>query len=282
METFLHSSQRASNTVPKTLTYTIRLKDADVRGTTTDVDQPWVPIPAVSPRTLYSGQAFLMDILEKAFIRLHMEANNLDQSAIGNFIKDFPFPCYISDKFLPHFKMLLPFLMVLSWVAPVAIATKTIVYEKETRLKETMKIMGLKNVTHLFSYFVIIFVTLFLFLTLLVIILKYGKIFTFSDISLLIFLYTAYAISTIMFCFFMSAIFGKANLSAAVSSIVFFVSWLPFSIYQTYEYSASIGAVVVIALLPNSAFSVAISIMIDFERQGNVVLKTTPNRGNLS
>ena len=272
----MHQSKRASDTVPKTLTYTIRFKTGDVPDTREDISQPWVPNPAKDSKTLSSGQAFLMETLENAFVRLHMKANNLDVSYIGSYVKDFPYPCYIYDRFLDYLKYLLPFLMVLSWVATVAIATKTIVYEKESRLKETMKIMGLKNVTHWFSYFISIFVILFVTLILLSIIVKFGKILTFTDLSLLLFLYLAYAISTVIFCFFMSVLFGKANLSAAVSSIVFFITWLPFSVYQAYEYEVPMGAIMVIALFPNSAFSIAIAMMVDFERQGKFtpVIKT--------
>lgn len=44
--------------------------------------------------------------------------------------------------------------MTLSWVYSCAMITKSIVYEKEHRLKETMKVMGLGNVIHWLGWFI--------------------------------------------------------------------------------------------------------------------------------
>ena len=109
---------------------------------------------------------------------------------------------------------------------------------------------------------------LFAILLMLSIMLKFGRIFQFTDFSLLLFLYIFYALATAMYIFFMAVIFGKANLAAAVSSIVFFISWLPFAAYQTFQYDISTWGVVAICIFPNSAFSVAIALIVDYERQG--------------
>jgi hypothetical protein len=44
--------------------------------------------------------------------------------------------------------------MVLSWVYTSAMIIKSIVYEKERRLKETMRVMGLGNAVHWIGWFV--------------------------------------------------------------------------------------------------------------------------------
>lgn len=47
-----------------------------------------------------------------------------------------------------------PLFMVLSWVYTCAMIVKSIVYEKEQRLKETMRVMGLGNAVHWIGWFI--------------------------------------------------------------------------------------------------------------------------------
>ena len=47
----------------------------------------------------------------------------------------------------------LPLFMVLSWIYSVAMIVKGVVHEKEMRLKEVMKIMGLGNGVHWLAWF---------------------------------------------------------------------------------------------------------------------------------
>lgn len=57
--------------------------------------------------------------------------------------------------------------MIISWIYSVAMIVKGVVYEKEMRLKEVMKIMGLGNGVHWLAWFinalVIMFITVILF-----------------------------------------------------------------------------------------------------------------------
>lgn len=61
----------------------------------------------------------------------------------------------------------LPLFMVLSWILSVAMIVKSIVHEKEQRLKEVMKMMGLGNGVHWVAWFInaldLMFITIILF-----------------------------------------------------------------------------------------------------------------------
>lgn len=48
----------------------------------------------------------------------------------------------------------MPLFMTLAWIYSVAVIIKGIVYEKEARLKETMRIMGLNNGILWLSWFI--------------------------------------------------------------------------------------------------------------------------------
>lgn len=62
--------------------------------------------------------------------------------------------------------------MTLAWIYSVAVIIKGIVYEKEARLKETMRIMGLDNGILWFSWFISSLIPLLVSAGLLVVILK--------------------------------------------------------------------------------------------------------------
>lgn len=66
----------------------------------------------------------------------------------------------------------MPLFMTLAWIYSVAVIIKGIVYEKEARLKETMRIMGLDNGILWLSWFISSLVPLLMSAGLLVLILK--------------------------------------------------------------------------------------------------------------
>jgi len=49
---------------------------------------------------------------------------------------------------------MMPLCMTVSWIYTVALAVQAIVYEKEQRLKEVMKMMGLSNAVHWVAWFI--------------------------------------------------------------------------------------------------------------------------------
>jgi hypothetical protein len=62
--------------------------------------------------------------------------------------------------------------MVLAWIYTVAMTVKSIVIEKEERLKEVMKVMGLSNGVHWLAWFITCFVMMFASIILLILTVK--------------------------------------------------------------------------------------------------------------
>ena len=67
---------------------------------------------------------------------------------------------------------MMPLCMTVSWIYTVALAVQAIVYEKEQRLKEVMKMMGLSNAVHWVAWFITSLCAMSITVTLLVVILK--------------------------------------------------------------------------------------------------------------
>jgi len=138
-----------------------------------------------------------------------------------------PYPCYMIDNFLKMIQHVMPLCLSISFVYTVSMLTQTIVYEKELRLKEVMKIMGLNNSVHLFAWFITYFIQFTLIMTIVTCILHFGKILTHSDPFLVFLLLELYAIATICFSFFVSSLYSKAKLAAACAGILYFLSYVP-------------------------------------------------------
>ena len=78
----------------------------------------------------------------------------------------------LSSRFIQNLGAVLPLLMILSWVFSVSMIIKGIVLEKETRLKEVMKVMGMGNGVHWVAWFIDSFIIMFISSCLLVVVLK--------------------------------------------------------------------------------------------------------------
>uniref|UniRef100_A0A672PFE5 P-type phospholipid transporter n=1 Tax=Sinocyclocheilus grahami TaxID=75366 RepID=A0A672PFE5_SINGR len=122
----------------------------------------------------------------------------------------------------------MPLFMTLAWMYSVAIIIKGVVYEKEARLKETMRIMGLDNGILWFSWFISSLIPLLISAGLLVLLLKMGNLLPYSDPGVVFLFLGSFAVVTIMQCFLISTAFARANLAAACGGIIYFTLYLPY------------------------------------------------------
>ena len=97
-----------------------------------------------------SGFIYLQDLIKRAFIKTATRRKQLP----GIFVQQFPSACYVYDTFFMAIANLFPLFMVLSFVYTCAMIVKSVVHEKEMRLKETMRTMGLGNAVHWIAWFI--------------------------------------------------------------------------------------------------------------------------------
>jgi ATP-binding cassette, subfamily A (ABC1), member 2 len=100
-------------------------------------------------------------------------------------------------SFLQMIQHALPLCLTISWVYAFAMLTQSIVYEKEVRLKEVMKIMGLSNAVHWVAWFITIFSQTTLVMIAVTIILHYGQVLMHSNAFLIFIILEIYALATI-------------------------------------------------------------------------------------
>ncbi|RWS11247.1 ATP-binding cassette sub-family A member 7-like protein, partial [Dinothrombium tinctorium] len=154
------------------------------------------------------------------------------------------------------------------WVYTSSMITKSIVYEKEKRLKEFMKVMGLSNGVLWLSWFVDSFIFMFISCILLDFILIGGNILQYSDASVVFFFLLLYCIAVIFQSFLLSTFFSKANMAAAAGGIIFFMTYLPYPFLVLWEEKLTGWEKSFACLIPNVAFGFGCSYLAHFEENG--------------
>ncbi|KAJ7308105.1 hypothetical protein JRQ81_008613 [Phrynocephalus forsythii] len=213
-------------TLPPHVLYKIRQNSSFTEKTNEIRRAYWRPGPNTGGRFYFLyGFVWIQDMMERALINTFVGHDVVEP---GNYVQMFPYPCYTRDDFLFVIEHMMPLCMVISWVYSVAMMIQHIVAEKEHRLKEVMKMMGLNNAVHWVAWFITGFVQLSISVTALTAILKYGKVLMHSDVLIIWLFLAVYAVATIMFCFLVSVLYSKAKLASACGGIIYFLSYVPY------------------------------------------------------
>ncbi|XP_052011038.1 phospholipid-transporting ATPase ABCA1-like [Xyrauchen texanus] len=260
--------QSNSSVLPPHVNYKIRMDIDNVERTNKIKDGYWDPGPRADPfedlRYIWGGFSYLQDVIEHSIIR----AITGTKEKTGVYIQQMPYPCYVDDIFLRIMSRSMPLFMTLAWMYSVAIIIKGVVYEKEARLKETMRIMGLDNGILWFSWFISSLIPLLISAGLLVLLLKMGNLLPNSDPGVVFLFLGSFAVVTIMQCFLISTVFARANLAAACGGIIYFTLYLPYVLCVAWQDYVGFSAKVIASLLSPVAFGFGCEYFALFEEQG--------------
>ncbi|XP_048415909.1 phospholipid-transporting ATPase ABCA1-like [Stegostoma tigrinum] len=248
--------------------YKIRMDIDYVAPTHKIKDRFWDPGPeALTIRDLqyiWGGFVYIQDLVEQAIIRVQTN----EHKRTGLYLQQMPYPCYVDDGFLRVLNRSLPLFMILSWIYSVAMIVKRLVHEKEARLKETMKMMGLSNGILWVSWFISSFIPFLISAAFLTLILKKGEILPYSNPSVIFVFLATFAVSTIMLCFLISTFFSGANLAAACGGIIYFSLYLPFVLCVAWRNSVTFPLQIFVSLLSPVAFGFGCEYFSLYEEQG--------------
>uniref|UniRef100_A0A8D0D6S7 ATP binding cassette subfamily A member 3 n=1 Tax=Sander lucioperca TaxID=283035 RepID=A0A8D0D6S7_SANLU len=128
----------------------------------------------------------------------------------------FPYPAFIYDVFILAIQNQLPLLLVLSFTYTSLNIVRSVVQEKERKLKEYMRMMGLSNWLHWSAWFLMFFLFLsisifFVTLLLCIQVSPNGAVLTYSDPTLVFVFLLAFTVATINFSFMISAFFSRGT-----------------------------------------------------------------------
>ncbi|KAM3590047.1 uncharacterized protein V6R79_002637 [Siganus canaliculatus] len=253
--------------LPPYVKYKIRMDIDEVEGTRKLKDGLWFPGAGDNPvndlRYIWGGFAYLQDMVDHGIIQVQTS-----DISLGVYAQQMPFPCYVDDGFLQGVGNMLPMFLVLAFMYSVAMIIKSLVLEKELRLKEVLRAVGIQKSALWSATFIENFILLMVPCVFISIMLKFGDVLRYSDASVIFVYLLVFCLATITQCFFISVFFSKANLAAACGGLIFFVLYLPHILCFAWRDVMSFGAKVAVSLLSCVAFGFGCENFAMYEQQG--------------
>uniref|UniRef100_A0A8C1YWS8 P-type phospholipid transporter n=1 Tax=Cyprinus carpio TaxID=7962 RepID=A0A8C1YWS8_CYPCA len=254
--------------VPPHVKFKIRMDIDLVERTNKIKDRYWDPGPRADPmddlRYIWGGFAYLQDMIEHGIIKTHTGK----EWPLGVYLQQMPYPCYVDDLFMLTLNRCFPIFMVLAWVYSVSMTVKSIVLEKEMRLKETLKAMGVTNRVLWCTWFIDTFFMMASSTALLTLIIMVRDVLNYSNPIILFLFLLTFTTATIMQCFLMSVFFNKANLAAACSGIIYFTLYLPHIVCFAWQDRITKDMKIMASLMSQVAFGFGTEYLSRYEEQG--------------
>uniref|UniRef100_A0A3Q2Q6M2 ATP-binding cassette sub-family A member 1-like n=1 Tax=Fundulus heteroclitus TaxID=8078 RepID=A0A3Q2Q6M2_FUNHE len=260
--------QPDSSRIPPYVKYKIRMDIDGVERTNKIASRSWSPGARDNPfndmRYIWGGFAYLQDMMDHAVIRLRTSKSQ----PLGVFVQQIPYPCFVDDAFIQSIGAILPMFLVLAFMYSVCMTIKSLVLEKELRLKEVLRAVGVQNGALWSARFTENIVLLTVPCALISVMVKYGKVLQYSDPSVIFVFLLVFCLATISQCFLISVFFSKANLAAACGGLIFFLLYLPHSLCYAWRDVMGFGAKVAVSLLSCVAFGYGCENFSKYEEQG--------------
>nr|CDS20850.1 ATP binding cassette sub family A [Echinococcus granulosus] len=237
-------------------------------------DKHWTPAPRhetkESMKYFTSGFIDLQDQVERAYISVLTKTSPSDDPYTEDFLPTemqfVPAPCYEVDPMLRLFSPNIPLVIVVIWLCNYVINVRAVVYEKEIRLKEFTKVMGMGNAVHWLNWFTVGFIMMTAANILVTVLLKCGKVFPRTDGSLLFCCYTAYILAILPQAFMTSVFFTNASLAAVFSGIFYFIMFIFYYLIIIYE--LGFAPLMILTFSPQCAIAMTFSRLMNLEVQG--------------
>ncbi|XP_066238945.1 phospholipid-transporting ATPase ABCA3 [Saccopteryx leptura] len=226
------------------------------------------------PGYIREGFLAVQHAVDRAIMQYHANASTHQLfEKLAVMAKRFPYPPFISDPFLVAIQYQLPLLLMLSFTYTSLTIVRAVVQEKERKLKEYMRMMGLSSWLHWAAWFLLFFLLLLIavsFMTLLfcVKVKKDVAVLAHSDPSLVLVFLVCFAISSISFSFMVSTFFSKANMAAAVGGCLYFFTYIPYFFVAPRYNWMTLSQKLFSCLLSNVAMAMGAQLIGKFEAKG--------------
>ena len=179
-----------------------------------------------------------------------------------------PLHGYILNSFYEIVKAVFALLFLLMYMYPTFSMIATFIEEKESRVREGMRMMGVQNGSLLLSWFLLHF-ALFLLLNIVLTVACGYSIFEFSSHGVILVFLQLYSISAVAFAYMIHCFFDKARTGAVAGALVFNCCYFVYA--STFDISAGNirpGGSLSVVLLSPAAFSFGVSILAQYEEAG--------------
>ncbi|XP_035533108.1 ATP-binding cassette sub-family A member 12 [Morone saxatilis] len=261
-------SSSSTTSLPPKVSYTIRMHMDNVMRTDRVRDPYFVSDPHISARQTMRynrGFVYLQENIDRAIIETQT-GQRVTEPAVQ--LQPFPYPCHLRDEYLEAISFVFPLMLMMAWVLFVADFVKKLVHERELRLHEYMKMMGVNPLSHFFAWFLECAAYLVLTIFILTLVLKYGLILPNSD-GFLLFLYLCdYGLSVLAFSYLVSSFFDKTYIAGLSGSLLYILCFFPFIVVMAVETNLTFSQKSALSLFSPTCFSYASQYISRYEAQG--------------
>jgi len=209
-------------------------------------------------RTLYFSGFFALQDYIDAWVLGQIGG---DPSLTEKTIIPFPTPDFTDDDFAAFTAGIIPLFWALGFVWPVTRMVKAFVEEKEQRIKEGMKIVGLFSSAHFSSWFACYAIIAFVYSILIVVVST--SVFPFSDKGIIFFFFFFYGLVLIAFSWAIASLFNKASLGSTMGALIFLGAF--FGFFGIDQFSATNSDKLAACLSAPICFGFGIQTIVEFE-----------------
>ena len=206
-----------------------------------------------------NGYTYVLKLISEIFL-----SNYKNEGISINFgIVPFRYEKYrLDEKFGEVIRILGPFFIVIAYLIPLMLYTYRMVLDKETKVKEGMKIMGLTDGVYFFSYFIIYFL-ISIFDTAAISFIFY-EIYTIIPYQLFFIMFFLFSMNIFSLAFFLQSFINKAKESFIISMLIYF--GMLFSAHIVAGEDKSYTSKVFMSLFPSAAIDLGIVLLGKFKR----------------
>jgi ABC-type multidrug transport system ATPase subunit len=180
-------------------------------------------------------------------------------------VQQFPAPGYKVDRFIRVIQHTMPMFMILGWIYAVSLLVKEMVYEKQEKLRDVMRIQGLKTWVYWASWMASAMIQMTVLTFAITAILCGGQVLKKSDPSLVFAFLWVYSLATVSLSMFISSFFSRAKVAAACAGLIYYVLYLPYALFNRFEDVMSPQGKNAMCLISSTAMGIGSAIMAKWE-----------------
>ena len=235
----------------------------DIPSTITENLDPFQNGPDMDSYKQYitSGYLYIMKLIYDYILQ---KETNTNTAQINYGVVAQKFTVYHVDPFSLFIGMILPFFLVVAYLVPLALQVSKMVVEKESRVKEGMKIMGLGEGMYFLSYFIQYFIINILYTIVNGLITT--QIFKHTDVLYLFAFYFLFGMNIFALAFFFQSFIDKTRLAIIVSILGYFLMY--FLSIAVYSDNVSNVVKMVLSIFPPTALQLGIGTFGTFDSAG--------------
>ncbi|KAF8561538.1 hypothetical protein P879_02584 [Paragonimus westermani] len=220
-----------------------------------------------------SGFLSIQSTIDQVIAQLFCGGNFSSMPEIDMKLQRMPFPPYLDDGFIPIIQRQLSLVIVLGFTFPVLHAIRLVLVEKQERVKETLKMLGMSNGIYWCSWLTA-YLSLFAILNALLTALlclncsKNGPILAASNPLLIYMLLMLYAFSLLTFGFAISTFFDSPHTGTAIGCAILILVFLPYALLDEHYVELNLATKLISSFLPSVGMGFVCMLIGQFEGTG--------------